>query len=81
MQGKTKVREIRDPSEIKQMNIRELEALAQEIREEIIRVVSEKGGHLASNLGAVELTIALHYVFSAPEDKLIFDVGHQAYAH
>ncbi|MDY3026603.1 MAG: 1-deoxy-D-xylulose-5-phosphate synthase, partial [Candidatus Faecivicinus sp.] len=75
------MREIRDPSEIKQMNIRELEALAQEIREEIIRVVSEKGGHLASNLGAVELTIALHYVFSAPEDKLIFDVGHQAYAH
>ena len=63
------------------MNVRELEALCGEIREEIIRVVSEKGGHLASNLGAVELTVALHYVFETPEDKLIFDVGHQAYAH
>ena len=75
------LREIRDPSEIRQMNVRELEALCGEIREEIIRVVSEKGGHLASNLGAVELTVALHYVFETPEDKLIFDVGHQAYAH
>ena len=63
------------------MSVRELEALCGEIREEIIRVVSEKGGHLASNLGAVELTVALHYVFETPEDKLIFDVGHQAYAH
>ena len=75
------LREIRDPSEIRQMNVRELQALCGEIREEIIRVVSEKGGHLASNLGAVELTVALHYVFETPEDKLIFDVGHQAYAH
>ena len=55
--------------------------LCREIREFLVRHVSRTGGHLASNLGAVELTIALHYVFSAPEDKLIFDVGHQAYAH
>ncbi len=75
------MREIREPADIKQMNLHELEALCASVREEIIRVVSEKGGHLASNLGAVELTVALHYVFSAPQDKIIFDVGHQAYTH
>ena len=75
------LREIKDPSDIRRMSIRELEALCESIRGEIIRVVSEKGGHLASNLGAVELTVALHYVFQTPQDKLIFDVGHQAYAH
>ena len=63
------------------MSISELQALAAEIREEIIHTVAEQGGHLSSNLGAVELTLALHYVFHTPEDKLIFDVGHQAYAH
>lgn len=63
------------------MSIKELNALAEEMREEIIRVVADQGGHLASNLGAVELTIALHYVFDAPQDKIVFDVGHQAYAH
>lgn len=63
------------------MSVDELNALAGEIREEIISTVSERGGHLASNLGAVELTLALHYVFDAPDDKIIFDVGHQAYAH
>ena len=75
------MREIREPSELKRMSVKELEALAAEIREEIIRTVSEQGGHLSSNLGAVELTLAVHYVFDAPEDKLVFDVGHQAYAH
>ena len=55
--------------------------LADELRDEIIQTVSEHGGHLASNLGMVELTLALHYVFDAPEDKFVFDVGHQAYAH
>lgn len=73
--------EIHDPSELKSMSIKELNALAADLRREIIEVVSEQGGHLASNLGAVELTIALHYVFDAPEDKLVFDVGHQTYAH
>lgn len=63
------------------MSVKELDALAAELREEIIQTVSERGGHLASNLGAVELTLALHYVFDAPEDKLVFDVGHQTYAH
>ena len=73
--------QIQEPSDIKKLNLRQLKQLAEELRSEIIRVVSERGGHLASNLGVVELTIALHYVFDAPEDKLIFDVGHQCYAH
>ena len=75
------MREIREPSELKSMSVKELNALAGELRDEIIRTVSEHGGHLASNLGMVELTLALHYVFDAPEDKIVFDVGHQAYAH
>ena len=66
---------------LKQLNIDELEALSCEIREKIIDVVSENGGHLASNLGIVELTIALHKVFDSPKDKIIFDVSHQAYTH
>lgn len=75
------LREIREPSEIKKLSVKELNALAAEIREEIIRTVSEQGGHLASNLGAVELILALHYVFDTPDDKIVFDVGHQTYAH
>lgn len=73
--------QLRDPSDLKKLNIKQLQQLADELRKEIIEVVSERGGHLASNLGVVELTIALHYVFDTPEDKLIFDVGHQSYAH
>ena len=72
---------IHDPSDIKKLNIKQLKALAEELRQEIIKVVSDRGGHLASNLGMVELTLAMHYVFDAPADKLIFDVGHQCYAH
>ena len=59
----------------------ELPQLAQEIREEVISVVSEVGGHFASTLGAVELTLALHYVFDTPEDRIVWDTGHQTYAH
>ena len=72
---------IHDPSDIKKLNIKQLKQLAEELRAEIIKVVSDRGGHLASNLGMVELTLAMHYVFDAPADKLIFDVGHQCYAH
>jgi len=72
---------IRGPDDIKKFSIRELEGLAEEIRDLIVEVVSSNGGHLASNLGAVDLTIALHYVFNTPHDKIIWDVGHQAYAH
>ncbi|MDR3204359.1 MAG: 1-deoxy-D-xylulose-5-phosphate synthase [Deltaproteobacteria bacterium] len=69
------------PSDLKNLTQDQLEALATEIRSEMIEVVTSNGGHLASSLGAVELIIALHYVFEAPDDKIIFDVGHQAYAH
>lgn len=69
------------PEDIKKLSIPELERLAEEIRERIISVVSCTGGHLAPSLGVVELTLALHYVFDAPKDKIIWDVGHQAYAH
>ncbi len=68
-------------SELKKLSYEELDELCGDIRNEIMRVVSENGGHLASNLGAVELTVALHRSFDFPEDKLIFDVGHQCYAH
>jgi len=72
---------INSPADLKDLNLKELEGLADEIRREIIKTVSRTGGHLAPSLGAVELTIALHYVFDAPKDKIIWDVGHQAYAH
>ncbi len=67
--------------ELKTWSVKDLTALAEEIREKIISVLSVNGGHLSSNLGVVELSIALHYTFSSPEDLLIFDVSHQAYVH
>jgi 1-deoxy-D-xylulose-5-phosphate synthase len=70
--------QIQSPSDIKRLSRRELEELASEIRGDIIETVSKNGGHLASNLGIVELTLALHRVFSFPADSLVFDVGHQA---
>lgn len=72
---------INSPDDLKGLSIDELVQLAREIRETIIEVVSKTGGHLAPNLGVVELTLALHYVFHAPKDKIIWDVGHQAYTH
>ena len=69
------------PADFKRLSREQLPRLAQEIRERIIHVVSKNGGHLASSLGAVELTLAIHYVFDLPADTLIWDVGHQAYAH
>jgi 1-deoxy-D-xylulose-5-phosphate synthase len=72
---------VNSPADVRGMTIEELEKLAEEIRQEIIKVVSVNGGHLASNLGAVELTLALHKVFDTPRDKIVWDVGHQAYAH
>lgn len=69
------------PSDMKEMNIDQLELLCYEIRDKLISTVSETGGHLASNLGIVELTIALHKVFDAPRDKIVWDVGHQSYVH
>ena len=69
------------PRELQNCTYQELERLAEEIRQELINTVAHRGGHLASNLGVVELTIALHRVFELPKDKLIFDVGHQSYVH
>lgn len=76
-----KLSKIVSPADIKTLSEWELEALAGEIRTKIIGTVAVNGGHLASNLGVVELTIALHRVFDCPKDKIIFDVGHQCYAH
>ncbi len=72
---------IKSPEDIKKLDYNELKLLCDEIREEIMDTVSKNGGHLASNLGAVELTVAVHRAFNAPEDSLIFDVGHQSYTH
>ena len=72
---------IHSPEQIRQFSVPELEQLAAEIRERLITVLANTGGHLGPNLGVVELTIALHYVFRTPEDMLLFDVSHQAYVH
>lgn len=72
---------ISSPEDVKQLSPEQLPLLAEELRQEMLQTVSANGGHLSSNLGAVELTIALHRVFSCPKDSIIFDVGHQAYAH
>lgn len=77
----TLLEKIQSPQDLKQLRRDQLPALADEIRQRIVEVVSKTGGHLASSLGVVELTIAIHYVFDAPKDKVIWDVGHQAYAH
>jgi len=72
---------INSPADLKGLKPVELQMLAREIRNLIIETVSRTGGHLAPSLGVVELSIALHYVFDSPSDKIIWDVGHQAYAH
>lgn len=72
---------ISSPDDLKKLSYKELKALSEELREIIIRTVSVNGGHLASNLGVIELTLALHYVFSTPQDRIVWDVGHQCYSH
>lgn len=72
---------VNSPEDLKRLSLEELLLLAEEIRSEIIRVTAQNGGHLASSLGAVELVLALHRVFDSPRDRILFDVGHQAYAH
>ncbi len=69
------------PSDLRDLNLKELESLASDIREYILDIISKTGGHLAAGLGTVELSIALHYVFDTPVDKLIWDIGHQCYPH
>ena len=72
---------IHSPQDLKALSLEECDLLAREIRAFLVEAVSRTGGHLGSNLGAVELTIALHRVFSSPEDVVLFDTGHQAYVH
>ena len=72
---------IEGPEDLRQLNEKELETLAEEVRHFLLESVSRSGGHLAAGLGTVELTIALHYVFNTPHDRLVWDVGHQAYPH
>ena len=73
--------DINTSSDVKKLNVKDIASLAEEIRKEIVSVTEKNGGHLSSNLGIVELTLALHYVFDFPKDKIIFDVGHQCYTH
>jgi len=75
------LKDVKTPQDIKHCSVEELYGLAAQVRETIIGQVAKHGGHLASSLGVVELTIALHYVYNAPEDKIVWDVGHQAYVH
>ena len=72
---------IQKANDIKNLKKEELPILAEEIREFLVETVSKTGGHLASNLGVIELTMAMHLVFQMPEDKIIWDVGHQSYTH
>ncbi len=73
--------DIKSPADVKRLTMDEKYALSEEIREALLDIVSETGGHLASNLGSIEMTVALHSVFDVPKDKIVFDVGHQAYTH
>src|SRR4029077_5812011 len=72
---------IQSPADLKRLSPRQFPALCQELREQIIVVVSNVGGHLASNLGVVELTVALHYLLNTPKDKIVWDTSNQAYTH
>src|SRR5437867_6644260 len=72
---------IDSPADLKRVPREELPTVAEELRDYLVTVISKTGGHLASSLGAVELTLALHYTFNAPKDKIVWDVGHQAYGH
>ena len=72
---------IKSPGDVKKLGLVELERLAEEIRERLIQGVAKTGGHIGPNLGVVELTIAMHYVFDTPRDSFVFDVSHQSYVH
>ena len=75
------LKDINFPSDLRKLSENNLQELSDEVRTEMINAVSETGGHLGAGLGVVELTVALHYIFDTPNDKLIWDVGHQAYPH
>ena len=73
--------EINSPADLRQLKVEDLQEVADEVRQFILETCSRIGGHTGASLGAVELAVAMHYVFDTPEDKLVWDVGHQAYAH
>ena len=73
--------QINSPADLKKIKPSDLVVLAKELREEIIGVIAKNGGHLGASLGTVELTIALHYVFNAPKDRIVWDTGHNAHSH
>ena len=75
------IERINDPKDLKKLSLDQCVVLADEIRQAILKTVSVTGGHLSSNLGIVEATIALHYVFDSPKDKVIFETSHQCYTH
>ena len=75
------IKQINFPSDLRKFKKENLKRISDELREELIDVVSETGGHLGAGLGVVELTVALHYVFDTPKDKLVWDVSHQTYPH
>ena len=79
--GDKMLEKINSSEDVKKLTTEEKKQLAEEIRKYILEIVSENGGHLASNLGVVELTIALHSIFDLPKDKIVWDVGHQTYVH
>lgn len=72
---------IENPSDLRKLKVEQLPQLCEELRDDIIHELSVNPGHLASSLGVVELTVALHYVYNTPEDRIVWDVGHQAYGH
>ena len=69
------------PDDLRMLEVNQLPQLCEELRQQIVKELSVNPGHLASSLGVVELTVALHYVFNTPEDRIVWDVGHQAYGH
>src|ERR1700757_688671 len=75
------LKKINNPDDVRKLSRTQLDVLAVELRKFVLDSVSQTGGHLSSNLGTVELTIALHYVFNTPEDRIVWDVGHQTYPH
>ena len=75
------IKQINFPADLKKFKKEELKQISDELRDELIDIVSETGGHLGAGLGVVELTVALHYVFDTPKDKLVWDVSHQCYPH
>ena len=75
------LKNINYPNDLKKLNLMDLRILADEVREYLIDTISKIGGHLGASLGVCELTLALHYVFNTPDDKIVWDVGHQGYIH